>query len=379
MDAGATSAAPLSDGERERLFATFEALCRIASPTGSEREVADWIIAELSGFGLVVAEDGAGAAVGADAGNLLVRIPGASDRWLLLCAHMDTVPLVSPVEPVFAGDGFQNASPGILGADNKAAVAALVEVARHYGGEVPPVGIELLFTIAEETGLHGAKAFDMRQLHSAFGYVFDHATPLGEVIVASPTYMRITADIHGRAAHAGLHPEQGVNAIVAAAQAIVAMPQGRLDPETTANVGLISGGTATNVVADRCRIESEVRGIDQARVDQVVTETVDALQDAADGAGCDLDIGLAKMFAGYRVRSGEPSLELGERALAAIGYPPRQISSGGGSDANAFRANGVEVTNLANGTERAHERTERVSATALADGLRLARAIVQLA
>jgi tripeptide aminopeptidase len=371
------AATPLSEPQRERLAATFEALCRIPSPTGSEREVADWITRELGAFGVVVTEDNAGSVIGASAGNLLARIPGASDSWLLLCAHMDTVPPVSVIEPRLAEDGYQNANPGIIGADNKAAVAAFVEVARHYAQTPPPIGIELLFTISEETGLHGAKEFDTSQLRAQFGYVFDHATPLGEIVVASPTYMRINAEIHGRAAHAGLHPEQGVNAIVAAAHAIAGMPQGRLDPETTANVGLISGGTATNVVADSCRVESEVRGIDPLRVDEVVTQSVDALQDAADGAGADLDIGLQRMFTGYRVRPGEPSLALAERALAAVGYPPVRISSGGGSDANAFRLNGLEVTNLANGTERAHERTERVSLTALNDGLALALALVQ--
>ncbi len=369
----------LSEPERERLAAGFQALCRIPSPTGQERALADWITGELRSSGLEVVEDQAGAAAGADAGNLLVRIPGRSESWLLLCAHMDTVPLLSPVDPVLIDGGYQNANPGIIGADNKAAVATLMEVARRYSAEVPPVGIELLFTISEETGLHGASAFDLSQLRASFGYVFDHATPMGEIVVASPTYMRINADIHGRAAHAGLHPEQGVNAIVAAAHAIAAMPQGRLDPETTANVGLISGGTATNVVADLCRVESEVRGIEQVRVDEVVTASVDALQDAADGAGADLDVGLQRMFTGYRVRRTEPSLALAERALAAIGYAPRHISSGGGSDANAFRMNGLEVTNLANGTERAHERTERVSVGALNDGLALALALIGLA
>lgn len=372
-----TPAAPLSEPERERLGVTFETLCQIPSPTGRERAVADWLTAELRSLGHSVSEDAAGVEVGADAGNLLVQIPGACDQWLLLCAHMDTVPLVSAVEPVIVDGGYENANPGIIGADNKAAVAGLVEVARRYAAEVPPVGIELLFTISEETGLHGAKAFDTSVLRSRFGYVFDHATPLGEIVVASPSYMRISADIHGRAAHAGLHPEQGVNAIVAAAQAIIGMPHGRLDPETTANVGLISGGTATNVVPDLCRVQAEVRGIDQTRVDEVVTESVDAIQDAADGAGCDLDIALARMFSGYRVRPGEPSLALAETALAAIGYTPRRISSGGGSDANALRLNGLEVTNLANGTERAHERTERVSLSALQDGLALALTLVQ--
>jgi tripeptide aminopeptidase len=185
------AAPPLSEPERAQLASSFEALCRIPSPTGQERAVADWITRELSSFGLSVAEDGA--VVGSSAGNLLARIPGRSEGWLLLCAHMDTVPPVSAIEPVLADDGYQNANPGIIGADNKAAVAAFVEVARRYAGEAPPIGIELLFTISEETGLHGAKEFDASQLRSSFGYVFDHATPLGEIIVASPTYMRINA------------------------------------------------------------------------------------------------------------------------------------------------------------------------------------------
>ncbi|MBO0769475.1 MAG: M20/M25/M40 family metallo-hydrolase, partial [Solirubrobacterales bacterium] len=324
----------------------------------------------------------AGPAVGANAGNLLARIPGESNEYLLLCAHMDTVPPVSPVEPVFSDGGWQNANPGIIGADNKAAVAAIIEVARRYapsdaGASPPPVGLELLFTISEETGLHGAEHFDTSKLASRFGYVFDHATPIGEIIASAPTYMRINAEIRGRAAHAGLHPEQGLNAIVAAGRAVANMPQGRIDHETTANVGRIAGGTATNVVADRCSIEAEVRSIEQARVDAVITDAVDALQDGADGGGADLDVQVARIFAGYRVKHSEPSYLRAERALRAIGYEPRPIASGGGSDANAFRLNGLEVLNLANGTERAHELTERVSGTALEDGLALALALVE--
>jgi tripeptide aminopeptidase len=364
---------------RLTLDATFQALCAIPSPTGNERAVADWITAELTAMGVEVSEDDAGALIGATAGNLLARIPGQKQTWLLLCAHMDTVPPTAPLEPVLVSGGYENAQPGILGADNKAAVAALVEVARHYRHRTPAVGIELLFTISEETGLHGARALDSSRLRASMGYVFDHASPLGEVIVASPTYMRIQADIRGRAAHAGLEPEAGINAIVAAADAIRHMPQGRLDPETTANVGMITGGSATNVVPDHCRVEAEVRGIEQRRVDAVVTEAIDALQDGADGAGADLDVKLERMFSGYRVRSSEPSLELAERALSAIGYPPRRISSGGGSDANALRVAGLEVTNLANGTERAHQPTERVSLEALRDGLALALALIELA
>lgn len=359
---------------------TFAALCRIESPTGRERRCADWIRSELAGLGLEVEEDGAGPEVGADCGNLLARIPGRGTGWVMLCAHMDTVPLTAPVEPVLREGVWENANRGILGADNKAAVAAVIELARHFrrpGAEPPEVGIELLFTVSEETGLKGAAAFDVGALRSEFGFVFDHASPFGEVIVASPTHMRVVATIHGRAAHAGMAPETGRSAIVAAARAIAAMPHGRLDVETTVNVGVIAGGTATNVVAERCRVEAEVRAIDTQRVDEVVTAVVDAFQDAADHAACDLDVAVERLFQGYRLRPSDPAVELAGRALRAIGHEPRPISSGGGSDVNALRAAGFHCVNLANGTRHPHEPIESVSADALRTGLALAFALIR--
>jgi tripeptide aminopeptidase len=369
----------LGDEDRRRLHDTFTTLCRIPSPTGDERACADWITERLESFGLTVEEDDVGATIGCNAGNLLARISGTGPRSILLCAHMDTVPLTAAVEPVQVNGGWESANEGILGADNKSAVAALLELARVLTArdEPPPVGVELLFTVAEETGLNGAREFDVSKLGSQFGYVFDHASPWGEVIVSSPTHMMITAEIRGKAAHAGLYPEQGVNAIVAAAAAITAMPQGRLDEQTTANVGTVFGGTAPNVVADRCVIEAEVRGFVQERVDSFVTIAVDALQDAADSAGCDLDIGLRKTFTGYLLDAAEPSVELAQRALRKVGYEPRFVPTGGGADANAFRVNGFECTNLANGTERAHERTERVSNASLETGLAVLLALLE--
>ena len=364
--------------ERERLHGTFETLCRIPSPTGNERDVADWITRELSGLGLAVEEDDAGAAIGSSAGNLLAAIPGSGSRALLFCAHMDTVPLTASIDPVRLDSGWENANEGILGADNKAAVAAIIELARMFAtaSARPEIGVELLFTVAEETGLNGAKQFDVQRLHSDFGYVLDHASPLGEIITASPTHMRIDAEIRGRAAHAGVQPEDGVNAIVAAAHAIVKMPQGRFDDETTANVGTVSGGTATNVVADRCSVSAEVRAVEQEQVDRYVTAAIDALEDAADTAGCDLDLNLQQMFTGYRLGPREHSVALAGQALRRLGYEPRFRSSGGGADANALRLNGFPCTNLANGTERAHQRTERVSFAALEGNLDLVLALV---
>jgi tripeptide aminopeptidase len=368
-----------TDAERERLNDTFAALCRIESPSGHERACADWVTGELRGMGLEVEEDDVGPQVGSDAGNLLARIPGAGAGSILLCAHLDTVPLTAPIEPVLLDGGWTNANDGILGSDNKSAVSVMVELARRVtapGAEAPPVGVELLFTVCEEISLLGAAAFDASRLRSRFGYVFDHATPIGEIVLAAPTLHRILAEFHGRAAHAGVRPEDGRSAIAAAARAIAAMRLGRLDSDTTANVGTIRGGTAINVIPERCRVEAEVRSIDQARAEALATEMIDHFQDAADAAECDLDITLERTIEGYRTRPRAIEVAVAERALRACGYEPTHINTGGASDANAFRAADLPCANLADGTEHNHEPTERISVDALEGMLEVAIALV---
>jgi tripeptide aminopeptidase len=366
------------EAERARLHETFAALCRIESPSGSERACADWVTAELRAMGLEVDEDAAGPEAGSDSGNLLARIPGTSGRSILLCAHLDTVPPTAPIEPVLLDGGWENAHAGILGADNKAAVAVVLELARRLtrSGEPPQVGIELLFTVCEEVALRGARAFDVGRLSSSFGFVFDHASPIGEIVLASPTYHRLTADYHGRAAHAGIRPQDGRSAIAAAANAIASMSLGRIDSETTANVGTIEGGTAGNVVPEHCVVVAEARSLDDARVEAVVTEMIDHFNDAAGAGECDLDLTVEKQFEGYRTRPGATHIGLAERALRECGYEPKRIVTGGGSDANAFEAAGFPCTNLANGTERNHEPGERVSTDALEGMLEVAIALV---
>jgi tripeptide aminopeptidase len=360
-----------SEAERARLADTFAGLCAIPSPFGHERACAEHVVGALRAMGLEVSEDDAAGPTGAQCGNLLARIPpreGAA-RTVLLCAHLDTVEASAPIEPVLVDGGWENAHDTILGADNKAAVAVLLEVARRVGIEGAPVGVELLFTVSEENGLRGAKAFDATRLRADFGYVFDHATPIGEVVVGSPTYYRIAADFHGRAAHAGIRPEDGRSAIVAAAHAVIAMPLGRIDAETTANVGSVQGGVgSTNVVPERCRLLAEARSVDPARAEQLVASLVDAVHDGAAVAECDVDVTCEKLFTGYRQRPSEPAVVAAEAALAACGYTPRRIVTGGASDANALQAAGLTCVNVANGTERNHEPTERVSVAAL-DGM----------
>jgi tripeptide aminopeptidase len=360
---------PASEAERARLNDSFAALCRIPSPFGHESEVAAHVTRELEGMGLIVEADARG--------NLLTRIRGRSERTLLLCAHLDTVELDGGVEPVVVDGSWENARDTILGADNKAAVAVLLELARRESVEGTPVALELLLTVEEEDGLAGAKAFDASVLRADFGYVFDHATPIGEVVVASPTYYRLAAEFHGRPAHAGIRPELGRSAILAAAHALTAMPHGRIDEQTTANVGSIRGGVgSTNVVAERCSLMAEARSLDGDRAEEIVARMIDAVHDGAAAGECDVDVVSEKLFDGYRTKSAAPEVVAAEAALRTCGYEPRRIVTGGGSDANALTAQGIECLNLANGTEHNHEPSERVSVAALEGMLDVALALL---
>jgi tripeptide aminopeptidase len=358
---------PASEVERRRLNETFAALCRIRSVSGEEAAISSWVGDQLRAVGAEVDPPDA-------AGNLLARIggvPGTNESrpTVLLCAHLDTVAHDGDVEPVCVDGGWVSAGETILGADNKAAVATLLEVARRVAIEGAPVGVELLFTTGEETALAGAKEFDRERLRSTFGFVFDHASPIGEIVMASPTYYRIEASFLGAPAHAGIRPEDGRSAIVAVARAIASMRLGRLDEQTTANVGAIAGGTPghTNVVAERASLLAEVRSLDPAKAEAVVAELVDHIHDAANvpECSCDVDVVVEKQFDGYEHRQRAIGVAVAEAALRACGYEPKRIVSGGASDANALLGNGFPCTNIANGTERNHQTDERVSVAAL--------------
>jgi tripeptide aminopeptidase len=371
---------PASPHERERLLEQFVRLCEIESPSKRERPVADAVRAELEQLGLEVEEDDTAQDTGSETGNLLARIPGPEGgRTILLCAHLDTVPLAGPVEVTRENGVLSNRHEAILGADNKAAVATVLGAARRLSAEGSPVGVELLFTTCEELALAGAKAFDRGRLRAEFGYVFDHASPVGELVTASPTYYRLEADLRGHAAHAGIRPEAGRNAIVAAARGLAAMQIGRIDEATTANVGQIEGGSAANVVAERCQIVLEARSLDDARAGDVVSSMVDALTEAASETDCNVETTVERLFQGYRLARGAPVVEVAAEALQARGVEPVYINTGGGSDANALIAAGLPVLNVANGTERNHEPDESVTVDALEQMLDVTLAMVEVA
>jgi tripeptide aminopeptidase len=274
---------------------------------------------------------------------------------------------------------FRSRGETILGADDKAAVTVLVELAARHVSRPAPVGIELVFTVAEEDGLRGAKELDLGELRAPFGYALDHATPIGEVITAAPTHQRLVAEFEGAEAHAGIRPEDGRSAIEAAAAAVNAMALGRLDEQTTANVGVIEGGVAANVVAGRCRLEAEARSLDEGRIAETTAAMLDACTWAASEHSCDVDLDLTEVFRGYRQPSSSPAVRLAREALQRRRHEPREVSSGGGSDANALVARGFECVLLANGTEANHTPAESVAADRIVEMLGVCEAIVELA
>jgi len=357
----------------------FARLCEIASPTGEEREVADAVLDELRGHNVDVAEDASATPARAGAGNLIARVPGRGDRWVSFFAHLDTVPHEAPIGVVRENRTFRSAGDTILGADNKAAVTVLLELAARHVGDPAAAGLELVFTVAEEDGLRGARELDISSLRAPFGYVLDHASPIGEVIVAAPTHKQLIAEFTGQEAHAGINPEDGHSAIAAAAVAIGEMKLGRLDDETTANIGMIEGGTASNVVAGHCRILGEARSVDGQRAAATIGEMVDACTWGASQQGCDVDAQVREIFRGYRLDPKSEPVRIASEALRAAGHEPQLIATGGGSDANALLASGYDAVLLANGTEANHTPQEVVTDEAIVEMLRVCEEAIRLA
>jgi tripeptide aminopeptidase len=360
----------------------FTELAAIPSPPGREGRVAAVVSRYLRDLALEVEEDDAGARVESDANNLLCRLEATEGGGvpLFFCAHLDTVPPQGPLEPVIE-DGFvRNAGGTILGADNKSAVAAMLEAARRIVVERRPhAGVELLFTLKEEVGLQGARAFDESRLRARVGYVYDQAAAIGEVVLGAPSSIGVEATFVGRAAHSGMYPEEGRSAIVAAARAIADLRLGRLDDETTANVGTIDGGSARNIVPERCRIVAEARSHDDRKLSELVQEMLDAFTFAATSADCRVETSVVPSFRGYRFRGDELPVTLAKSALQRTGHELRFAFSGGGADANVFNERGLACLNLANGMANSHTTAEEIGVADLEGMVDVTLALVDAA
>jgi tripeptide aminopeptidase len=343
----------------------FLELCAIPSPSGQERAVADRVEAALTELGLEWDEDDTAVELEGTAGSIYCRLPATNGGGtpIFLCAHTDTVPPEAAIEPVVGEDGIvRNAGGTILGSDDKAAVVVMLEAVRRILDEQRPhAGIELVFTPQEEVSLRGAAAFDHTRLAAQTGFVYDQGASIGEIVLGSPHGRILDFRFHGRAAHAGMAPEEGRSAVAAASRAIADFRLGRIDEETSANVGVISGGTARNVVPEWCSFQAEVRSHDERKATELVREMLETTAFAASLADCEVESEVRPSFPGYRFREGDAVVKLAAGALSSCGFEPTYALSGGGADANVFNARGLSCLNLANGMTDIHTPDERIA------------------
>ena len=346
------------------LLDLFLELCAIPSPSGQERAVADRVGAYLTGLGLEWDEDDAAERLDGSTGNIYCRLPGGNGGGtpIFLCAHTDTVPPEAPIEPVVEDGVIRNTAGTILGSDNKAAIVVMLEAARRILQEGRRhASIELVFTPQEEVSLRGAAEFDHTRLVAQTGFVYDQGAPIGEIVVGSPHGRLLDFRFHGRAAHAGMAPEDGRSAIAGASRAIADFRLGRIDEETSANVGVITGGTARNVIPEWCTFTAEVRSHDERKMTELVREMLETAAFAASLSECEVESEVRPSFPGYRFREGDPPVVLAATALRSAGFEPSYALSGGGADANVFNARGLSCVNLANGMAEIHTPAEHIA------------------
>jgi tripeptide aminopeptidase len=369
---------------RSPMLDRFLELCAIPSPSRKERAVADRVGVFLADLGLEWDEDDAAVRLNGDTGNIYCRLEATSEDGgmpIFLCAHTDTVPPEGPIEPVVGEDGVvRNAAGTILGSDNKAAVVVMLEAVRRIVREDRPhAGIELVFTPQEEISLRGAGAFDSTRLQATTGFVYDQGAPIGEIVLGSPHGRLLDFRFHGRAAHAGMYPEDGRSAIAAASRAVADFRLGRIDEETSANVGEITGGTARNVVPEWCSFTAEVRSHDERKATELVREMLETAAFAASLGECEVESEVRPSFPGYRFRESDPPVVLAATALRATGFEPSYALSGGGADANVFNARGLRCVNLANGMTDIHTPDERIAVPDLDAMVEVTLALVETA
>ncbi len=342
---------------RERFLADFLELVRIPSPSGKEGKVAQAVKEKMSAIGLSVLEDDAGKSFGGEQGNLIVKVPGNLEGVppLLLNAHLDTVLPCENVNPIVEGDKVRSDGKTILGADNKAGVCVLLEflrVLKEDGIQHGP--LEIVFTVAEETGLHGAKNLDYSLISANVGFVLDSGPPVNKVIVKAPSQKNLRAIVKGKSAHAGVSPEKGINAIQLAARAIASMRLGRIDEETTANIGVIRGGLATNIVPEEVEILGEARSHDQRKLEEQIAHMVSLLEREAQKGGGKAETEVTDVYRSFSITEGDLPAKVLKEALAKMGLRPQWEATGGGSDANIFNEHGIKCVLICCGEESPH-------------------------
>ena len=362
----------------------FISLASIDSESRNERAIADALIADLKALGAEVSEDCCYKSTNGNAGNIFAQFPGQVDvPPLLLCSHIDTVIPGVGVKPRIVGDRICSDGTTVLGADDKSGVAEIIcGISRVLEAGIPHGPLEVLFTVSEEIGLLGAKFFDKSKLKASCGYAFDTQT-VGDLVLGAPSQNSISITIHGKEAHAGVEPEKGINAIRIAAEAIAAMPLGRIDFETTSNIGIISGGVATNIVPNQVVIKGEARSHNPQKLAQVCSDIRHALDSAiARHQGtthqASAEYHQETEYHAFRIPDDSPCVQLAKAALKEVGIEARTGIGGGGSDANIIGAAGIPMIICGTGMMRYHTVEEYIEIKDLEAGAAFVENLIKL-
>lgn len=364
----------------ERLLQEFLELVQIDSETKHEERISKVLKKKFEDLGLEVIEDDTKGRTGHGSGNLICTLPGTKPGadTIYFTSHMDTVVPGSGVKPTIKDGYVVTDGTTILGADDKTGLAAMFEAIRVLKEKNIGHGtIQFIITAGEESGLVGAKALDSSLVHAKYGFALDSDGKVGTIIVAAPTQAKVKAIIHGKTAHAGVAPEKGVSAISIAAKAISKMPLGRIDEETTANIGRFEGGRATNIVCDRVDILAEARSLVPEKMEKQTELMKKAFEETAQSMGGSADVSIEVMYPGFKYADGDLVVEVAKKAAAKIGRESKLMTSGGGSDANVIAGFGVPTVNLAVGYEEIHTTSERMPLEELYKIAEMVVAVVQ--
>jgi tripeptide aminopeptidase len=350
---------------KKRLLKTFIKLVSIKSPSKDEKEIAGYVKNKLSELGLKVKIDRSGKKFGSNAGNIVAYYKAkklSGSKPIFLTAHLDTVKVEGDIKPVIRNGKIYNKDKDtILGGDDKIAVAAIIEVLSVITQKNIPTGdIYIIFTVSEEIGVMGAKNLDMGMIGAKYGFAFDSDGDVGTIINQAPFHNSIVANFKGKATHAGIEPEKGINAIKAASIAIANMKTGRIDKESTSNIGKIEGGVATNIVAENTKVEMEARSLKLSKLNSITKKMVNDLKKGARKTGAGLEYKVVREYEGFKIKSGEIPMKVAKNALIDLNIKPKIMSSGGGSDINIFNSKGKMAVNLSAGLENIHTAKEFV-------------------
>ncbi len=354
----------------QRVLDSFVGLVKVDNPSGAEGPMAQYVMARLRELGLDPSQD--------TKGNVFAEVPGRGEP-LLLNAHLDSVAPAVGKEPVVRDGYVYSAGETVLGSDDLAGVAAILEAVtslREDGGHHRAA--EVVFTVEEEIGLNGARALDYSRIRSRQGVALDLNGELGGICILAPAHDVIDVVVQGRPAHAGLAPEKGIDAVRVAAEAIAAMPLGRIDHETTANIGVIAGGTAKNIVPARVTIQAEARSRDEAKLDRQTEAMHQAFATAAAKYGAELEFHARRAYGPIRMPEDAPVVCLCRAAVEMVGLTPRLVETGGGSDVNIFNMHGIEAVNLSVGYHEIHTSDEHIAVADLERAARLVEALLRV-